>query len=257
LPKGEDPADVLRSRGPESLWNAVEKSAGMFEFLVDLSIDRENSSDARGRELVLRKLLPYISITSSEVRRESYLDRVADRLGLSSSSVRSDFERWKQGGPQETGNTQTGRKPQISMDLHLLIAVVEHGELFSCLRNRITSDDLDDPDARTVFLVLEDAFRHGEVRTENVLEGIQDENLKTILLQKIASGEYDTFSRAGLDQAVNRIRERILSNSQRELESRLRRSSKEDDLTLLLQEKMAVDEELSTLKVRANDGTAE
>lgn len=257
LPRGEDPADVLSTRGTEYLWNSVENPAAMIDYLIDVSIDSEKDSGVQARELVLRKLFPYITITSSEVRRESYLDRVSERLEVSPASVRTDYKRWQEGDPQDTGSPRIEKIRNISTDMHLMLAVIEHGELFAYLRNQITSDDLEDPSARKVFLAMEDVYRRGEMEVTKIIDKIDDDELRQTVFGKISSGEYEKMNRVGIDQSVMGIRVRQLTERQRELERQLRNVGGEESVTLLLQEKMVVDEELSTLKARSHDGTAE
>ncbi len=258
LPAGMDPADMLTDRGPGALFDAIAESRPAIDGIVEDSIAEGDPSDSQGRELILRKVFPYITIASSEVRRDSYLDTLAERLELSSASVRSDFIRWNEGNERASDKPQVYQKRhKLSRDLRLMLAVVEHSDVFDYLRTQITSDDLEDSRARQLFLVLEDRYRRGELATEHVLESIEDVDLRNTVLSALATDEYRGVTRGGIDQGIYTIRLRLLSERARELERRLRSDADSDELAMLLQEKMAVDGEIVALRERVNDGTAE
>ncbi len=256
LPPGSDPADLLRTGGG-ALTRAVENTRPVLDFLLDAAARSVDRDVPHSGELLLRKLFPYINIINSEVRRETALEHMSETLRVSSRAVRSDFERWRRGEQPQRVERDTGSKPgqSLSRESILMLAVSQDSELFAYLRKKLTSDELSDPGARRLFLLMEDAFRHEEPLPRGMVDRLTDETLRNLILEKLTSGEYVGWSNDDIDNALALIHIRSLEGEQRRLESELKHIGDDDPrgLRTLLEEKMSVDQELAKLKVRADD----
>jgi DNA primase len=116
-------------------------------------------------------------------------------------------------------------------------------------------DDLQEQTARSLYLLMEDAYRHEDPLPRGLIDRIRDEHLRNLVLQKLTSGEYEGWTRRDVDRAVALIRVRSLEAQARDVELQLKRLHGSDDrgLKQLLERKMAIDQELGNLKVRADD----
>ena len=137
----------------------------------------------------------------------------------------------------------------ISVDLFFILAVAVNREHFQGVRNTVAVDDLEDPRARTLFVALEECFRQGETTEEALIRRLEDEDLKSLLLEKSASGEFSLSPERLIQDGLREIRRRSLEKRRRALVSVLSRARDQDPgkLKELLGEKMYLDEELQKL----------
>jgi DNA primase len=257
VPSGKDPAELYANRGVEGVTELTRRSVPVFEYLLDAAMTGINPRDSHSRELLLRKLFPYISIISSEVRRETLIGHISDAIQVSPAAVLADFTRWRKGEqPQRIAEPEP--PPQhitTSRDMKLMLATAHDGELFAYLRGNISPDDLDDEVARRVFYMMEDAYRHEESLPRGLVDRLDDEQLRGFVLERLTSGEFAGWSKNDIDNAVGFVRIRRLKTRQRELERSLSRLDGTDlqEIRRVQEQKIAIDQELAQLKVRADD----
>jgi DNA primase len=257
VPEGKDPADIYRQDGSDGVQALVTADRPVFEFMTDALAGTYDIQDSNSWDLLLQRLFPYITVITSDVRREAALDQISELFGVSRQAVHGDFERWRRGTQHKRVDTQSeSSKPQsVGREVALMLAAAQDGELFAYLRSRLAAEWLQDRDARQLFLLMEDAFRHDEPLPRGLLDRVTDESMREVVLQKLTSGEYAAWRPKDIERAVDRIRIRVLENKQRRLESDLKRAERDEGVNPkeLLQQKMAIDQELGNLKVKTHD----
>lgn len=245
IPSGEDPAALLQQSGIAAVQATLAQRRPVFDHLIDVLRPEP--------DLILPKLFPYINIVRSEVSREQYLGALAGSLNASLSAVQADFQRWRKGDkPENTvaSKPRVGQSVTINRELALMLAVSQDSELFAYLRTQIDAEDLPNKHARDLFVVLEDAFRHGEPFPQGVLARLRDDSFRSLVLEKLTSGEYTAYSKHSVEQAVRVIRIAQAEQKQREIERSLRAVQGADAMAIarIMEHKIAVDQELRRLK---------
>jgi DNA primase len=256
VPRGKDPADLYRNEGPEAVQTMTASAVPVFDYLLERSAERLDRRNPRSRELLLRKLFPYISIVSSEVRREALLERIGDLLHVTVPAVAADFENWRKGErPHRIAEPAHQNKPKTSRDVSLMLATAHDGELFAYLRQRVSVDDIEDSVARQLYYSMEDAYRHEESLPRGVIDRLVEEDTRNFVLERLTSGEFSGWTTKDIDRAVGYLQMRKLQEQQKELERKVKTLDGQDQQTLrqVLEQKMAIDQELAKLKVRADD----
>ena len=255
LTDGQDPADLLLEEGPEALAEALANRRELFEMLMRQAVKEANITTSDGRELVLQKVFPYITVVDSEVQRDAYLTALSDLLQVDRESVVSEFRR--------RGRTYSGTSPHrrsqgyLSNDLFLMLAAVKERELFVRIRTLVDPADLEDDRARELYYALEDAYRRGESGRESLLDRI-DDALKQFIYARLSGEEFEGDLTIPLEGNLLRLRIRKMERRRRKVETRLRRGdTSPQELRDLLSEKMALDQELEELKVSKHDGSSE
>jgi DNA primase len=253
----KDPSDLFAKGGREAIQALVEDRRPVFEYLLDAAVAITPPKDERNRELLLRKLFPYINIVSSEVRREGLLSQLSDTVFVSPTAVQRDFERWRTGEQPRRVEDQTTTHETIktSRDLKLMLATAHDGELFAYLRQRVSAEDVEDEIARGLYYRMEDAYRHGERLPRGLVDRLEEEKLRNFVLERITSEEFRGWTREDIDRAIRFTRIRSLEEQQRGVERQLRRVDGNDiqEIRRIQERKMAIDQELAKLKVRADD----
>ena len=88
LPAGQDPDDFIRQTPRE--WAAfVAGAAPLFEYLLTTLSARADVENPDGRAWVARTMLRFIAQIPDRIRRDTYIDDLAARLGLNEATLRA------------------------------------------------------------------------------------------------------------------------------------------------------------------------
>jgi len=126
------------------------------------------------------------------------------------------------------------------------------------VRTVLTVEDLRDDRAREMFVALEECLRQNEESTELLLERIEDESLRHLIVERVSSEEFAVNGEAIIRDTTYRIKERNLRERRKRIEARLRRGDAADDTEEmnLLHEQQYLDAELRKLRVLIDDRAA-
>ena len=249
LQRGKDPAEILEKEGPQALKKSLESTITSFQFYLSTAHSKYDSRTPDGKRAVIRHLGSYLTSLDSQVKRDGYIRLVAEDLGVDFESARSDLLRGTERSGTRDDSYRRSEAQVPSADLFFILAVAVNREYFQEVRNTVAVDDLEDPRARKYFVALEECYRQGERTEEALLRRLEDEELKELLLEKTASGEYSLNPERLIRDGLREIRRRSLEKRRRLLISALARAEDQDAAKLreLLGEKMYLDEELQKL----------
>jgi DNA primase len=249
LQRGKDPAEILEKEGPQALKKSLESTITSFQFYLSTAHSKYDSRTPEGKRAVIRHLGSYLTSLDSQVKRDGYIRLVAEDLGVDFESARSDLLRGTERSGTRDDSYRRSEAQVPSADLFFILAVAVNREYFQEIRNTVAVDDLEDPRARKYFVALEECYRQGERTEEALLRRLEDEQLKELLLEKTASGEYSLNPERLIRDGLREIRRRSLEKRRRLLISALARAEDQDAAKLreLLGEKMYLDEELQKL----------
>jgi DNA primase len=257
-PPGMDPAEVLEKEGPEALHKILKSPINIFEFLLKQTLEHRDWKTPEGKKLAAEELFPYINSMTSLVKREASLEMLADALGRENRAVGDDFNRFLSARRKDDRSEVQPKTNRISNDLYLMLATAVHSEYFANVRSMIGLEDLEDPAARDLFILLEDGFRQEDAGIQSILSQTDDEELKELVLKKAVSDEFSVNTGQLIRDAVWQVRARSLENKRRLVSEKLKRSNydqTDDALAMrdLLEQKMYLDAELEKMRTRAND----
>ncbi|NBB91196.1 MAG: DNA primase [Spirochaetes bacterium] len=255
LPAEQDPGDIVENEGAEQLQKRLTYTKTLFDYLVERAVSRTNIDTPRGKEFVLREVFPYIKSIGSAVRQEASLHLVADALGVDRGAVERDFQA---GRKPASVDVDRSAEQSISFDLYLMLATVAHRNLFSFVRTVLSVDDFQDDRAREVFVALEECFRASEQSTELLLERIETEDLRQLIVERVSSDEFALNGESIIRDTSYRIKQRNLQERRKRIGARLRRGETANDAEELdlLHEQQYLDTELRKLRVLIDDRAA-
>jgi len=211
LPEGTDPADLVQVRGAAALKGALADGLDGFRYLLQAAGRRHDIDTPEGKEGVFRFFLPLLHAVPSETRREGFLAELADALNVDSAAVRRDFERSRRPAQSTVGSgPRSAPRRTVSEDLYLMIAVSANLEYFSEVRSALSADDLLDERAKQLYYSLEDCYRKDLVSLENVLEHLDDAEVRRRIMEKVSSEEFSTNAAVVIRDAVKSIQRRKL-----------------------------------------------
>jgi DNA primase len=259
-PGAKDPAEILEKHGEEALKNSLKCSINSFQFLLSSARARHDAGTPDGKESIIRDLFAFLNSIDSQVKRDGYLRLLGEELGVSFESVRSDVLKGeRQGrGPGRPLPEREGEKG-LSSELFFLLAVAANRDYFPHVRTVVSVEDFEDSRARNLYIALEECFREGETSGEALLRRLEGNELRQILLERIATEEFSISPDRLIQDGLRSVRVRSLERRRRALTQQLAQTPGGESVRMreLLSEKIFLDEELESLKVRVDDRSAE
>ena len=252
----KDPAEILEKNGPGQLKINAASTITSDEFILGNAASLIRDGDPGSQSEAFKYLFPFIASISSDIKRDSFINTAATRLGADPASVRSDFNRFL--NKDSFRRTQPVKDPVHSAFVHsadaeLIAAIVSNSDLFETARSEIGPTDFDEEPLKDAFITMEECYRSGDQSVTAVTERLTSEGLKEFILQKISDGAYSMNPERFVVDGVRRVKERALRRQQQRIVARIREYDPErdgDELSLndLMYEKMFLDGELTRIK---------
>ncbi len=264
LSEGKDPAELLQKYGPERLKKEAESTITSDDFLLNHAVRLRKSLGPEGPSAALSYLFPFIADFSSAVRRDSFAEEAARRLGLDIASVRTDFDRFlrmrsetRHTPRREAQEAQASPSFSPSPDAELLAALAAFPALFEKVRSVLEPSSFEDEALRDAYIAMEERYRQDDTNLASLVDKLADPGLKAFMLERASNGAYDRDPERFIADGVFRIRERAIQKRIRKLVARIRdydeeRDGDETSLNDLLYEKMYLDGELARIKDERN-----
>jgi len=251
----KDPAEILEKKGPERLKKDTVSTITADEFILVNAASMLREGGSGSQSAAFEYLFPFIAGFPSDIRRDSFMNAAAARLGADPASVRSDFERFLNKGATRriAAKEETPLVFSPSSDAELIAAIVANAELFESARAEIGPSDFDEESLKDAFIVMEECFRGGDQSVAAVTNRLKSESLKVFILQKVSDGAYSINPERFIVDGVRGVKERALERMKQRIVARIREYDEErdgDELSLndLLYEKMYLDGELTRIK---------
>lgn len=259
IKNGKDPADILVNEGPEALKKLLDFSIIDLDYLVLTAGSRFDISKPEGKTRASAFLFPYIEALDSDIQRESTIHQLSAAFGISEKALLSDYRNRKQprfmnqeNVPQNDG-VQKYRAIKRTAELRAMLAVTANPGYFPLIRSKVTSDDLEDEVARSLYIVLEECYRADQVSCDSLLARCDDDALKTLVTETITNGEFSENAEKVIEDSISLVRKNVLEKRKTRLVARigLQRGSGSDELravTEMMAEIQHIDTELAKLK---------
>ncbi|MDR0377199.1 MAG: DNA primase [Spirochaetaceae bacterium] len=257
----KDPADILKEKGPEALQKSAKCCINEFEYLVNRARVLFDLSGAEGKAKAVSFIFPYAAAMDSEVSRNACIEDIAVAFGVERQAVEADFEQYSRTDGQRRGTITKDVPPphtkviRMTDELFLLTAVSVNPGWYPKVRASLSSalpiEEIDDPQAKELFIALEEWFRNDAPGMDDLLARIQDEALRNFVIEQAASQAFSHKPELLFEESVKRIRQKRLERRQAGIIAELgiqKRGDMGRALEDLLAEKVYVDAELLRLK---------
>jgi DNA primase len=267
----KDPADILKEFGSDALQKAAKSIVGDFDYLLARARTLYPGSEGKAKGVAL--LFPYMELLDSEVARFSCIEAAADAFGLLPAVIAGDFRRFTSGqkpagGVKEASKEKGEADLPIRMNDELLLLIVvaldyvsfRKEKIFSRFRFSLEINDIEDPNAKEIFIALEECLRYGEDSMDELLARITSPELKKIIVERSVSGEFSINAEQFVNDGIKKIKRKDLEHRQEEIIIKLRSLKKNvfdegnnseapgSEVQELLAEKMQIDDELYHMK---------
>jgi DNA primase len=169
LPEGLDPADFVQTHGGEAFRDAAARAVPLVEYMIGRTLAGQDLSSVEGRAAAVGAGLPIVAGLADRVRRQEYAHLLADRAGVSSSSVLLELERRGDGDGASagigasTGAPTTARTPPAQKaEWEMLKLLAQSADVFEALASRVAEDHFERALHRRLFALLRGS--RGEIR---------------------------------------------------------------------------------------------
>ncbi len=264
FPNSRDPAEIFEKEGLEKLQKVVEYTINSFQYLLKYEISKHNIETPEGKKRIAEAVYSYIDKVESEIKKDSYLNLLAEKLGVDNRAVYNDFIKRRNKSQYAGGSRELDERKKdeqiLSSELYFMLFVVSNRGYFEYVRKMITENDLSDELAKDIFIALEESYREEEESLEYLLEKLKNQELKNLIAQKVTSGEFSINVNQAIEDGIRNIKRKSLERRRNEVIKllKLRGTTERDmdssknriDTRSLLEEKMFLDKELEKLKVR-------
>jgi DNA primase len=178
LPDGLDPADFVQQRGGEEFQRLADLAVPLVEFMIDRAIKGADLSSVEGRTTAVHAGLPIVAGLDDEVRRQEYASMLADRSGVSASSVFAELDRLHRSGQGEAAasgrrlveartasvlSAGPSRSPQQRVEWDMLKLLAQSQDAFEAVAGELTDEHFERAGHRRLLQLLLEA--KGDVRS--------------------------------------------------------------------------------------------
>jgi len=252
----KDPSELLEKEGPEAVRNLLDSPQKGFDFLLDFrynAFTRDTGLDVRG---FVGEIFGFLARLDNGVQRETFLNRMAEYLGVQKDTLASDFAK---NDHRKTDKALVARAEESrprsaaagrTAEWSLVVTVVSSPELFGTLRRDLSPEDFEEDRCRALVEVLEELDREGKgsFPLDDVLARLNDETWGGDLVRDVMSGEYSANAPQLVKDGVRKLKEKTLQAQRRKVLGRLEKAVTEEERTRLLQEHKFLGEEITRLK---------
>ncbi|MBL7006992.1 MAG: DNA primase [Spirochaetia bacterium] len=273
-----DPADLLQKNSETHLNDICKNRINGFDYLVKSALNKYDITLPEGKLSVFKEVKPYIEIIESEIKKHSYLKLLADVIDidemviqrelqgssrLSSESIKRDHQGRFHASEARTSHTRGNYQNQgensalihaatLSADMFLMLTLVNNRQYFQRVRKSVSIQKIIDPEAAEIYTALEESLREGETSFEYLLERIEDNTIRQMVIMSFGQNEFIEEAENIINEAVKKIKLRSLFSKQKKIVQQIKAASvqgiNEIDLSKLLFEKKFIDEEIKNLR---------
>ena len=229
----KDPAEILQKFGAETLKKTMNCIKLDFEYLIARGKTQYDVSIPRGKAEALALLYPYLDALDSKTERDDCTGAAADELRLDKSAVLNEYESWRRSNSKnETERTNVKEVPdteaaiRMNDELFLLTVVSVNTDLYPEFRASVEMREIDDPNAKELFIALEECFIHDESGTDHLLSRIDSSKLKNFIIERGISPEFRSDSKRDpeklMEDGIKRVKGKSFRRRRTEIGAELR-----------------------------------
>jgi DNA primase len=154
MPKPHDPDSFIKNFGGEKFRELIQNADGFFDYFLNRLCSQNEINSDKGRISILRAMAEAVHKTASAVLIDTYAQKTALRLGVSTESVRAEFKKIPAAKiPVEAESEsaiQTESPRPSPHEFHLLKLLLLHDELVAWTALHLDLDWIQNPLAREI-----------------------------------------------------------------------------------------------------------
>jgi DNA primase len=238
-----------------------------FDYLLDRAKSLYDIHESGGKSQAIAFLFPYLRTLESEVSRDACIENAAIAIGTTGAAILNDLRQYNSGTERHKVSAEEnlrqisngGNKPVTMNDelfLLMTVAVNDMGgssrRFFPDFRKKLNLRDIEDTNARDLYIALEECFINDETGFDYLLTRISSPILRKFCLEKGVSEEFTLNPAQVLADGIKKAEIRKLERQLQEIVIKLKtikmNKGSGKDADTLLADKMYIDEKLRILR---------
>ena len=227
IPQDSDPAEIVQKQGPDFLKKALQNAVFFFDFLLNYKFDKYKGDPLRQKQEVVKDLGEYLNSIPSIIKREAFIDKIAEKLNLERKTVLLEYAKLSKQKDNNYSIQQNKNGKRISDELYLMLSAAVNRDSFSLIKDEIDISLFEDKSAIDLFYILSECEEENIQNTDILLSKIGDENLKKTLMEKNVSGELLINNREIITDTIRSLKLKLLNRKSLQIGNLLLKAEKE------------------------------
>ena len=172
LPPGEDPDSLARNEGQAGVQKALDEAVGVVDFHMAHLEKQHDLTTPEGKEDYSKKVLPVIEKIQDAVRKNAYVVRLANKLGVTESQLS-----WRLTGRKATFSqgSRSKKEDEHNSEVKLFRVCAHYPELLQVTREQLSLESLAQERMKPLFAALFAGAREGcDVNLQDLLPHIEE-----------------------------------------------------------------------------------
>ena len=257
---GKDPAEVMVTYGADYLTNEVGCAIIDFDYLLSKLQEMYPKDTPEGKAKASLEFFEYLDTLKLETQKQACLDLLCQAFGIEKEAALKDYVNREQvaararvSGIKQSDVAKTLPKIVKNAELQaVMTAVTDDPGFFVRMSSEISVDDLADPFARQLFIVMEECHRNNSFSVANILNRIESEEFRALIIKSVK--EHLDKASESVEGSINFLKLNVLTNRKRMIQEeivRLEKSIVEEDVLKkveLCKKKMEIDAQIQKMK---------
>ncbi|HSV31721.1 MAG TPA: DNA primase [Atribacteraceae bacterium] len=173
LPKPYDPDSLLRNKGKQAFADALGQAKSLFDYTLELLIDKYGCNTLEGKSKVTRELLPLIRSCENTVEKSLFIRQVAQKIDVPESLFYESLEAKKQprANPSFTLESRKSYEPgNIKAERMLIKAAIENDSLRSLILTGLSPEEMVNRDHQRIYQAVSTLASIGSVSVSDLID---------------------------------------------------------------------------------------
>jgi len=210
MPDGHDPDSYIRSSGVAAFKDLVAESIPLIDFKLERLCRIHDLETDRGRLAVVREMLDTITQIDSAVLKETYVKKLAARLGVSVGAVWEEYNKHKSPELTRTTPRQTSDIKVNKYESRLLKYLLENDRVLSLIKDELDPEAFSPPLQPVVELMLT-LIRKGESPgSQSLMTALREKESQEIVSRLLLEQSLDEIELAEAVEIIIDIQKKLL-----------------------------------------------
>ena len=235
LPKGYDPDDYLRERGPGDFLKAADRALGMVPFLIDSAIQRYGLS-IEGKVKVVGAMQAPLAEVQDSVARSLYIQQLSERLNIDEAVIMQKIRQVAEKRPQNRA-ALSGRdirsvvKDSQRLECQILTMMMRYPVMIPEIMGRNILDFFEDGSLRDIARLILKHEQTEQCDVADIVARIEDPHYRNIV-SRLAFDEQH-WDRQGCERLLSQFEQHHSRRTSNNLQLRIEAAEKNNDVELL------------------------
>lgn len=223
---GDDPDDIVNKHGVDALVALCKKELSWLEYCFEYYLKKYNLQLYSEKKEFVSKIMEEIALSDDEFDRQNFLHKLTQLTGFKINTLSAGVVKQKK-------FTKVKFKPALegikAAERYILQGMLSDNNAVDIFINRLGF--LVDDDAQILAMIIIDEYRkYNEVKVADLLDNIQDEKIKNLLLDISLNANYNIeFDEVKFMSYINRVKKWLLEDETEKLRMQIQEEVDNDN----------------------------